>query len=100
MFEAVELGRKVSKAEFDAAEGDLRTALLAAQVSAREAGLPVIIVVAGVEGAGKGGVVSRLNKWLDTRGVRTHAFWDETEAEAQRPRYGRFWQRLPPRSAS
>jgi polyphosphate:AMP phosphotransferase len=97
MFEAAELGRRVSKEEFDRAEPDLQTALLVSQRQLRSAEIAVVIVVAGVEGAGKGEVVNRLNKWFDTRGMRTHAFWDETEEETQRPRYWRFWRRLPPR---
>lgn len=97
MFEAAELGRKVPKKDYDAAEPRLRTALLEAQKQLREANIPVVIVVSGVEGAGKGSVVSLLNTWFDTRGIATHAFWDETDDERQRPYYWRFWQRLPAR---
>ena len=96
MFEAAELGRKVPKKVFDAEEPALHMALLQAQRKLKDADFPVIIVVSGVEGAGKGEVINRLNKWLDTRGLQTHAFWDTTEEEAQRPRYWRYWQRLPP----
>ncbi|MCA9712318.1 MAG: polyphosphate:AMP phosphotransferase, partial [Myxococcales bacterium] len=42
---------------------------------------------------------NRLSKWLDTRGLQVHAFWDTTDDEAQRPRYWRYWQRLPPRGS-
>ena len=59
--------------------------------------IPVIILIAGVEGAGKGEVVNRLNEWLDARGVRTFAFWDETDEDRQRPPYWRFWNALPAR---
>lgn len=97
MFEAVELGQKLSREEFAAREPELRTRLLAAQRALREKDVPVIVIVSGVEGAGKGAVVDRLNKWLDTRDIRTHAFWDETDEERERPRYWRFWRTLPPR---
>jgi polyphosphate:AMP phosphotransferase len=95
MFEAAELGQKITKQAFDAAEPGLRTALLQAQREIRAAGIPVIVLVSGVEGAGKGEVVNRLDKWLDTRWVRMHAFWDETAEETERPRHWRFWRRLP-----
>jgi len=97
MFEAVELGSKVSKEQFAQQVPALRTELLAAQRQAQRAGVPLILVIAGVEGAGKGYVVNRLNEWLDSRGIRTHAFWDETDEERERPRYWRFWRTLPPR---
>jgi len=96
-FESVKPGRKVPKKEFSAQEPELRTRLLEAQRALREAHIPLIIIVAGVAGAGKGEVVNRLNKWLDNRGVDTVAFWDETDEERERPRHWRFWRRLPVR---
>jgi polyphosphate:AMP phosphotransferase len=97
VFEAVALGRKASKAEVAAAEPELQNELLSLQRRLTEADFPVIIIVAGVEGAGKGEVVNRLLKWFDARGVETHAFWDETEEERSRPRFWRFWRALPPK---
>ena len=97
MFEAAELGRTLSKSEFDKLEPDLHTRLLQAQRDLRGTGIPVIIIVSGVEGAGKGEVVNRLNEWLDTRGIETTAFWDESDEERERPPYWRFWRRLPAR---
>ncbi len=97
MFETTELGRKVDKKTFEAEEQNLRTELLAAQRAAHEAGIPVIVVVSGVEGAGKGAVVNRLTTWLDTRLMGVHVFWDETDEERERPYWWRFWRTLPPR---
>jgi polyphosphate:AMP phosphotransferase len=97
MFEAVELGRKISKQEYKQQEPELRTQLLEIQRRLRTENVSTTIIVSGVEGAGKGEVVNRLNEWLDTRGIETHAFWDETEEEQQRPRYWRFWRCLPAR---
>lgn len=97
MFEAAELGRKIPKKEFDEVEPQLHTKLLEVQRKLRNTNIPVIVIVSGVEGAGKGEVVNRFNKWLDARGIRTVAFWDESDEEAERPEYWRFWRRLPPR---
>ncbi len=97
MFEATKLGRRIPKDAFKAEVPELRTRLLAAQRAIREARVPVIVVVSGVEAAGKGELVNRLNEWLDARGVQTFAFWDATDEERQRPRYWRFWRSLPPR---
>jgi len=97
MFEAAKVGRTVDKASFKTQQEALRTQLLEAQRELLQTDVPVIVLVSGVEGAGKGEVVNRLNEWLDTRGVRTFAFWDETDEERQRPRYWRFWNAFPAR---
>jgi polyphosphate kinase 2 (PPK2 family) len=97
MFETAELGRQISKKDFSEAEPLLHTKLLEIQWALRETEIPVIVIVSGVEGVGKGEVVNRLNKWLDTREIQTHAFWDESDEEQDRPFYWRFWRSLPAR---
>jgi polyphosphate:AMP phosphotransferase len=97
MFRAAKLGRRISKSKFKTAVPELRTELLAAQRDLRESSANVIVIVLGVDGAGKGEVVNRLNEWLDTRGMQTFAFWDETDEERDRPNYWRFWRAMPAR---
>jgi AMP-polyphosphate phosphotransferase len=97
MFESAELSRSISKSDYEAALPDLRSRLLAAQRTLRETKHPVIIIVSGVEGAGKSEVVNRLHEWLDARGMTAHAFWRDSDEERERPRYWRFWRTLPPR---
>ncbi|MBF0255768.1 MAG: polyphosphate:AMP phosphotransferase [Gammaproteobacteria bacterium] len=98
MFEAAKLQRKVSKEDFKQQETDLRTDLLEMQRALRENGkTKIIILIAGVEGAGKGEVVNRLNEWMDARGIATYAFWEESDEERDHPHFWRFWRKLPPR---
>lgn len=97
MFEAVATAPKVSRSEFDARETELHAALLDVQRKVRESDFSVLILVSGVEGAGKGEVVQALHRWFDPRGLETHAFWDESDEERLRPRFWRFWRALPPR---
>ncbi len=97
MFEATKVGRTVSKEDFKEQQEALRTMLLEVQRELLQTDIPVVVLVCGVEGAGKGEVINRLNEWLDTRGMQTFAFWDETDEERARPRYWRFWRTLPPR---
>lgn len=97
MFEAVELGREVSKADYKEEVPKLQTALLEAQRELRNANVPTIVIVSGVEGAGKSEVVNLLNTWLDTRGLETHAFWDQSDEERERPWLWKYWRRLPAR---
>jgi polyphosphate:AMP phosphotransferase len=97
MFEAVELGRTLDKNAFKEQEPELREQLLAVQRELREQGIATLIIVSGVDTAGREVLVDRLAKWFDTRGFRAHVFWDETDEERQRPRYWRYWQRMPAR---
>ncbi|ABM62637.1 polyphosphate:AMP phosphotransferase [Halorhodospira halophila] len=97
MFEVAKVGHRVDKQAFKAQRDALRVELLEAQRALRDSQIPVIVIVAGVEAAGKGEVVNRLNEWLDTRGVQTFAFWESSDEERERPRYWRFWRALPPR---
>jgi AMP-polyphosphate phosphotransferase len=91
------LGRAIGKDEYEAALPELRSRLLASQRALRTAKRPVIIVVSGVEGAGKSEVVNRLHEWLDARGLTTHAFWRDSDEARERPRYWQYWRALPPR---
>ena len=99
MFEAIELGQSLAKKEFKSQEPKIRTDLLTLQAQLTEANMGTLIIVAGLEGAGKGEVVDRLHKWFDGRWLETHAFWDESDDERERPSVWRFWKRLPPRGS-
>lgn len=99
MFEAVELGQSLSKEEFKSREDQFRSELLEMQRQLRAANIATLVIVSGVSTAGKGHVVNQLNKWFDSRGIETHAFWDETDEELQRPQEWRYWTRLPPRGS-
>jgi polyphosphate kinase 2 (PPK2 family) len=96
MFETAELGRTVSRQKYDSSVlSKLHAGLLGAQLALKEKKIPVIIVVSGADGAGKGEFVHRLNQWLEPRGVETHAFWQYSDEERERPRFWRFWRALP-----
>ena len=97
MFEAAELGQTLSKVDYDEGLAKLRPALLEAHFALKDTKVPVIVIVSGADGAGKGEVVHRLNEWLDPRGVDTQAFWQSSDEERERPRYWRFWRALPAR---
>lgn len=97
MFEIAELGRILSKKEYERALPKLRARMVQAEFELKAARVPVIVIISGVDGAGKGDVVHRLNEWFDPRGLDTHAFWNETEEERTHPVYWHFWQALPAR---
>ncbi|MBS3964462.1 MAG: polyphosphate:AMP phosphotransferase [Methylomonas sp.] len=97
MFEVAELEHRVSKAEFKQRATLLRTRLLEAQNRLKRADFPLIVIISGMDGGGKGEVIRRLNEWLDTRHVRTIALDDPTDEERERPKFWRFWRTLPGR---
>ncbi|NOZ94710.1 MAG: polyphosphate:AMP phosphotransferase [Acidobacteria bacterium] len=98
MFRTAELGRKVSKRDFERQEPVLRQELLQIQQELREDGsFPVILVFAGVDGAGKGETVNLLNAWMDPRWIVTRAYGEPSDEERERPEFWRYWRDLPPR---
>ena len=98
MFQTAELGQKVSKKTFKEQERLLRTNLLALQQDLRRNGtFSVLVDFAGVRGAGKGSSANLLNKWMDARWIRTHAYDEPTDEEAQRPAFWKFWRHMPSR---
>jgi len=97
MFEAAELGSKIPKQEYEDQVPELRSRLLEAQFELRQANFPVLLVISGADGAGKGDTVRRLHEWLDPRGLETQVFGIPTDEERQRPPYWRFWRTLPPK---
>lgn len=98
MFESAEIGHKLKKSEFEKEVPKLRRALLDAQYRLLDKSkFPVIILVNGVDGAGKGETVNLFNEWMDPRHIHTHAFGASTDAELARPEMWRFWTSLPPK---
>lgn len=98
MFESAELGHHIDKDTYRQQVPGLREALLDAQfdlLQSRE--FPVIVVVTGFDGAGKGETVNLLNTWMDPRHIVTCAPDQPDAGERERPPMWRFWQALPPK---
>jgi len=97
MFEVAELGHKIKKSDYAAREPELRTNLLLLQEALKEASFPVLVLVSGVDGAGKGDVINQLHAWFDPRWLRAYAFGPMSDEERERPEYWRFWRAMPPK---
>ncbi|HLP98210.1 MAG TPA: polyphosphate:AMP phosphotransferase [Sideroxyarcus sp.] len=98
MFESAELGHKIDKTTYDKEVPKLREELLNAQFDLAQKGkFPVIILVGGVDGAGKGETVNLLNEWMDPRHIVAHAMGEMSDEERERPAMWRFWRALPPK---
>jgi AMP-polyphosphate phosphotransferase len=98
MFESAELGHKLDKETYRKAVPELRAALLDAQYDLKEQGkIPVVVLISGQDGAGKGETINVLYEWMDPRFISTLAFSTPTDEERQRPAMWRYWRALPPK---
>jgi len=98
IFEEAERGRSISRAERKEREPELRRGLLEVQSRLADCSeFPVLILFAGVDGAGKGELANRLTEWMDPRRITSHAYGEPTQEERERPEFWRFWRDLPPK---
>ena len=98
MFESATLRHAVPKEDYEREVATLRTALLTAQRTlGMQKPFAVLVLIAGVESAGKSETVNLLNEWMDPRFIETSGFVLPTEEESAHPPMWRFWRALPPR---
>jgi polyphosphate:AMP phosphotransferase len=98
MFEAVAVGHKVKKGVFRRREPKLRQRLLELQYKLlANSEFPVLLLVNGLDGAGKSETFNLLNEWMDPRHIRTVAYGEPTQWDLERPEMWRYWQTLPPK---
>jgi len=100
VFADAELDPVMPRDDLERLEPELRNALLSLQEELHErADRAVLVVVAGVDGAGKGSAINLLSEWMDPRGIRTLAFGAPTEEESRHPPMWRYWAELPARGS-
>ena len=98
MFESASLSHRIEKAAYQREEPKLREALLNAQYDLKQSGkFATLILIAGVEGAGKGETVNLLSEWMDPRHIEVSGFAEPSDEENERPRVWRYWRALPPK---
>ena len=96
MFESAEIGHAIDDDSYERQLPALREALLDAQYELKQQSrFPVIILINGIEGAGKGETVKLLNEWMDPRLIEVRAFDKQTDEELARPPAWRYWRQLP-----
>jgi polyphosphate:AMP phosphotransferase len=86
---------RISKKIYEARVAQLRERLVSLQVELKEQPFKLLLIVAGVAGAGRGDLLNALGGWLDPRGVETFNFDGPTDEERARPFLWRFWRSLP-----
>jgi polyphosphate:AMP phosphotransferase len=98
MFESALIEHKLDKKTYAREEPALRAALIEAQLQlVEQKAFSVVVLITGMDGAGKGDVIHRLLEWLDPRHVQVNAYGTLDDTERCRPRMWRYWRDLPPR---
>ncbi len=95
MFETAEIGAKLSPKAFSKLKGPLRLGLIELQQQVLTADFPVILLIAGVPGAGVVDTLNLLNTWMDPRWIATTVFDTPSDEERERPLFWRYWRSLP-----
>ncbi len=98
MLESAEIGHAVPKQTYAREEPKLRELLLNAQFDLSQSGRgPLLLVISGVEGGGRGETANKLTEWMDPRHIHVVAFGPRAPEEAARPPAWRYWRSLPPK---
>lgn len=100
------LNHAESDPEIDGEQGleqahSLRLQLLKAQYAQlRRRNQALLIVIAGIDGVGKGRCINLLNEWMDARYVHTLAFGALEPPASLMPPLWRYWQHMPPKGTT
>lgn len=98
MFQEAESDPKITVAEYKKLESNLRVRLLNEQYRHLQLqDRALLVIVAGIDGAGKGETINLLNEWMDPRHIRTLTFAAPSKADRAYPWAYRFWINLPPK---
>jgi polyphosphate kinase 2 (PPK2 family) len=96
MLDQVDLDHDVSKREYKQKLRALQQRLYDMEQALFVTRIPALIVFEGWAGTGKIGMIRRLTRRLDPRGLRVHPITPPRTYEQQYPWLYRFWLRTPP----
>ncbi len=95
MLKSIDPCVKIDKAQWHSRRDVLDSDLAQLQRDMRAAGIPLVVVIDGLDGAGKGETIGRIIAPLDPRGYSVHTLSKPAEDEKLRPFLWRFWQGIP-----
>jgi len=87
--------KPLSKTAYKAAIPALRVRLVNAQYALKDAGFPVLVLIAGRDRTGCEQVVDRLMEWMDARYIDTWFATPASDEERARPLFWRYWRSMP-----
>ncbi len=85
MLEKVDLTVKMDKDEYKRRKSELEVSLAGLQRELREKNVPVMILLEGLGGSGKGAIINKLIAPLDPRGFKVYTTGAETLEESMHP---------------
>ena len=98
MLEATALRSTMSREEYKGRLPGLRESLLRVQHDLRTtARSSALIVLTGVDSAGRSESANLLNQWMDPRWIVTRGWREPSDEERERPEFWRYWRSLPAR---
>lgn len=95
MLKNVELTRVIEKEEYKEIMEGLESRLGILQRQCKASGIPVMILMDGLEISGKGIQIAKLMKALDPRGLRVHSIQSDNIEESARPFLWKYWMKTP-----
>jgi len=93
----LDMDSRLELREYGRRKRELEVDLLRLQGKVVEQGIPVLIIMEGLDAAGKGGAIKRLTNYLDPRWVRVHNLARPGSADQAYHWQRRYWLRLPRR---
>ena len=98
MLESAEIGHRIEQGSTRARSRKLREALLNAQYDLGAVGRgPVLLIISGVEGGGRGETANQLTEWMDPAPHPRARLRPAHAGGAARPPAWRYWRALPPK---
>ncbi|MDB4473934.1 polyphosphate:AMP phosphotransferase [Opitutaceae bacterium] len=80
---------------YEAKVAELRQELVKLQIDLQDSRTKVVLILAGVSGAGRGDALNTLMGWIDPRNVETISVGKPSDEEKERPLMWRYWRSLP-----
>jgi len=95
MFDQFKTNGKMTREEYDQRLLELRTDIILTQYQFKEYKRPMLLILTGLDGAGKGEMANALADVMDSRLLEVNTFWKDSDEEEERPYYWRFWANMP-----
>lgn len=95
MLEKINYNLSVEPSEIDSEIEELKNQLYILQQKIKSEKLPVIIIVEGFGGSGKGKIIKKMISDLDPRNFKVYADTETDASEKRKPFLYRYWNRIP-----